>query len=154
MSIVRSLEISLSSLVEESNLIVSGQYLKSFKEEIPITNSASTPLPPFIKKGFSFKIAEILKNTTGIQIPGIIQVPDENWRRELAKHRKKYLDDADRSFTILQYNGELTDIKKASVLFLQHFQGMFELSANNAFEDEAGLEKTQMLLRSAKKKRN
>jgi hypothetical protein len=152
MSIVRSLEISLSSLVEESNLIVSVQCLKPFREELNMNNQSLKELPPFLKKGHEFKVIDVIKNKTGITIPEIIQVPDENWRRELANYRKKHFNDAERSFTVLEYNGEITNIKKASVLFLQHFQGMFELSAHNAFEQQAAVEKIELLLASRKKR--
>jgi hypothetical protein len=156
MSIARSLELGLSQLVEESNLVLEVKFLERFKEELPLHNkdskNAEKPVPAFVKKGCVFKTGTVFKNNTGIKaIPEKIQVPDENWRRLFSEHKEKYLKTADRAYTIKEYHSEVPSLDKASILFLSHFQGMFELTAQGAFESSEAQEKIQMLVASTKR---
>jgi hypothetical protein len=151
MSITRSLELGLSKIVEESNLILEVKFIERFKQEIAIVNKDSKnpvkPVPAFVKKGCIFKTGTVFKNNTGIKvIPETIEVPDENWRRLFSEHNEKYLKTADRAYTIKEYHTEVPSLEKAAILFLSHFQGMFELTAQGAFESLEAREKVEMLL--------
>ena len=152
---IRSLELGLSKLIEESNLIVEVEFVERYKEDVVIINKdlknqAREPIPPFLKKGCVFKTNNILKNSTGIDIPERIKVPEESWRRSFNDHKKKYLNDAVKSYTVHEYITGVKSISKATILFLQHFQGWFELTAKNAFEDNSAHEKIKMLMASHK----
>jgi hypothetical protein len=154
MSIIRSAEISISELTEQSNLIVEVEFVKHFKEEVPIVNkslkeSPPKPIPPFIKKGCIFRITAILKNEGKIKVPETIQVPNENWRRSLSQHKEGHAGGVSKSFTIQEYTTEVDKIEKASILFLHHFQDTYELTARNAFEDSSAREKIDMIMGSA-----
>jgi hypothetical protein len=152
MSIIRSSEVSLSNLIEESNLIVEVEFLKHYKEEVPIVNkyakeSPPKPIPPFIKKGCVFRVKGVLKNEGKIKVPETIQVPDENWRRFLSQHKEEYAGGVSKSFTIYEYTTEVDKIENASILFLHHFQDTYELTARDAFEDSTAKEKISMIMR-------
>jgi hypothetical protein len=146
---IRSTELGLSELVEESNLIVEVQYLLPSEEVILVNNidpSLKKPAPPFIKKGYVFKIKDVYKNTGKITIPDTIDVPDETWRRSLNKYKVKYAGGRDKLFTVNEYVTEVKKIEKALVLFLHHFQGTYELTAAGAYEGIEGREKVKVLL--------
>jgi hypothetical protein len=149
---IRTTPIGLAELIKESNLIVEVQHVEAFKEELPVkTKDTSKASPPFIKKGFVFKIKSTLKNATGLkQLPDTIAVPEENWRRSLSEHTERFADGPSRSYNILEYETPTT-LKKASFLFLQHFQGMFDLSGKGAFEGSEAREKIEMLISIEKK---
>lgn len=155
MSIIRSKEVSLSDIVGQSNLIVEVEFVKHYQEEVPIVNRAAQALPatvpPFIKKGCVFRIKGVLKNDGKIRVPETIQVPDENWRRFLSQHKEQYADGVSKSFTVDEYNTDVPDIENASILFLHHFQGTYELVARDAFESSEAREKIEMIMRSARK---
>jgi hypothetical protein len=156
MSIARSLELGLSQLVDESNLVLEVKFLEYFKEELPVHNkdpkNPGKPVPSFIKKGCVFQTSTVFKDNTGIKsIPDQIQVPDEDWRRLFSEHKEKYLKIPERSYTIKEYHSEVPSLDKASILFLSHFQGMFELTAQGAFESAEAREKIEMLAASTKR---
>jgi hypothetical protein len=148
-------ELSLSEVIEESNLILEVEFLEVYKEEIPITKadsaitSASEIVPPFIKKSNVFTVTKILKNSGGIKVPERIEVPEEDWRRSLSKHKEKYLKAPAKSYTVSEYRSKVKSISKASLLFLHHFQNLYELTARNAFEDERALDKISILIHNA-----
>ncbi len=146
----RNTPVSLSEVIKESNLVVEVQCVETFKEEVAIKTRESNKIaPPFMKKGFVFIIKSIFKNTTGLKsLPESIQVPEENWRRAMSEHTERYADGPGRSYNILEYETPLSSMKKASFLFLQHFQGMFDLSAKGAFESIDAREKIEMIIES------
>ena len=150
MSIIRSTEVSLSELVEESNLIVKVNFVESFQESLPIIDKSEVrtakPIPSFIKKGYVFQVVGVLKNTARIEVPNKIQVPNENWRRSLSQHKEQYAGGPSKSYSVPTYATDVPSPPKASILFLQHFQGMFDLAAKGAFEIAAAEEKIIMLL--------
>lgn len=150
MSIIRSTEISLSELVKESNLILQVKFIGFFEEAVPITdrskNQTNKAIPPFLKRGGVFQVLGVLKNTARIIIPEKIHVPDENWRRSMGQHKEAHAGGKGKSYNVPTYVTEVPSIRKADILFLHHFQGMFELTARDSFEDAAAEEKIKMLL--------
>jgi hypothetical protein len=150
MSIIRSTEISLSELVKESNLILQVKFIESFKETVPVTDRSQSqtdkPIPPFIKKGCVFKVLGVLKNTARIVVPEKIQVPNENWRRSLSQHKEEHTGGKSKSYNVPTYVTEVSSMQKAAILFLHHFQGMYDLTARDSFEDTSAEEKIKMLL--------
>ncbi|HEY5826288.1 MAG TPA: hypothetical protein VIT44_18085 [Cyclobacteriaceae bacterium] len=152
MSIIRYNELSISEMIEESTLIVEVELVGPFQEEVPIVNrdlKEGSAIPPFIKKGHTFKVKNVLKNK-GDQLPEQINVPNENWRRSLSQHKEQHAGGPSKSFTVPEYKSDVKSIAKATVLFLNHFQGMYDLTAANAFENNAALEKINMLLNPKK----
>jgi hypothetical protein len=150
MSIIRSTEISLSELIKESNLILQVKFLESFKETVPVIDRSkdhtANSIPPFIKKGCVFQVLGVIKNTARISVPEKISVPNENWRRSLSQHKEEYTGGKSKSYTIPTYVTEVSSIQKADILFLHHFQGMYDLTARDSFENLAAEEKIKMLL--------
>ena len=150
MSITRPTEISLSELVKESNLILQVKFIKIFNETIPVIDKSSDqtgkPIPPFIKKGCVFKVLGVLKNTAHITVPENIPIPNENWHRSLNRHKEIYAGGKQKSYNVPTYRTEVSSLRKAFIVFLHHFQGMFDLAAKDAFEDHAAEEKIKMLL--------
>lgn len=154
MSKIPSRELSLSEVIEESNLVVEVDFIERFEEEVMVVNRDSKntspeTVPPFLKKGYVFKIRNILKNSGDIKVPEKINVPEEDWRRGLSKHKEQYMKSPAKSYTVTKYNSEVKTITKAFILFLHHFQGMYELTAKNAFESKAAREKIGMLIENA-----
>ena len=152
MSIIRSTEISLSELIKESNLILQVKFIELFNEAIPVvdksSNQADKRIPPFIKKGCVFQVQGVLKNTARITVPEKIHVPKENWHRSLSQHKEAYANGKSKSYNVPTYTSEAPSLRKASIVFLHHFQGMFDLAAKDAFEDAAAEEKIKMLMES------
>lgn len=150
MSIIRSTEISLSELVKESNLILQVKFIELFKEIVPIVDRSrdqtDKPIPPFTKKGCVFQVLSVIKNTARITVPEKIVVPNENWRRSLSQHKETHAGGKSKSYNIPTYVTEVTAIQKADILFLHHFQGMYELTARDSFENMGAEEKIKMLL--------
>lgn len=150
MSIIRSIEISLSELVKESNLILQVKFIGSFKETIPIIDRSEEKtdkvIPPFLKKGAVFRVLGVLKNTARIVVPEEIQVPNENWHRSLNQHKEAHAGGKSKSYNVPTYATEVASIQKAVILFLHHFQGMYDLAAKDSFEDKGAEEKIRMLL--------
>ncbi|MEJ7643007.1 MAG: hypothetical protein WKF87_00295 [Chryseolinea sp.] len=150
MSIIKSSEVSLSELVKDANLIIKVKYLEAFEESLPVIdrskNQADNPLPPFIKKGCVFHVVETLKNTARIDLPENVRVPNENWRRSMSQHKEKHAGGTSKSFSVPTYITEVSSLRKAEILFLQHFQGMFDLAARDSFENLAAEDKIKMLL--------
>lgn len=150
MSRIQYREMSLSEVIEDSNLVVEVKFIESYQEEVALAPKDSAVVsgsfPPFIKKGGMFSVIRVLKNDGKIKIPERIKVPNENWRRFLSQHKEKHLNAPSKSFTVPEYITTLKSASKASVLFLNHFQGMFEFTASNAWEDKAALEKIEMLI--------
>lgn len=150
MSIIRSKEVSLSDIIAESNLIVEVEFVKPYKEEVPVASrdpkAPQTVIPPFVKKGCVFRIKNVLKNDGKIKVPDTIPVPDENWRRSLSQHKERYADGVSKSFTVNEYPTEVKSVQKASILFLYHFQDTYELVARDAFESSEAREKIDMIM--------
>ena len=150
MSIIRSTEISLSELVTESNLILQVKFIELFKEAVPIIDRSKDqtdkPIPPFIKRGCVFQVLGVLKNTARIIVSEKINVPNENWRRSLSQHKGAHAGGKSKSYNVPTYLTEVPSLQKAAILFLHHFQGMYDLTARNSFEDAAAEEKIKMLL--------
>lgn len=150
MSIIQSTEISLSELVKESNLILQVKFIESFKESVPIIDrsegQSNKHIPPFIKTGSVFQVLAVLKNTARIIVPEKIHVPNENWRRSLSQHKEKYAGGKSKSYNVPTYLTEVPSPQKAGILFLHHFQGMFDLAARDSFEELIAEEKIKMLL--------
>lgn len=150
MSIIRSSEISLSELVVESNLILKVKFLELFKESLPVIDKSKDQtdksIPPFIKKGCVFQVLGVLKNTARIEVPDKIQVPQENWHRSLSQHKEAHAGGKSKSYNVPTYSTDVPSFQKAAILFLRHFQGMFDLTAKDAFETGAAEEKIKMLL--------
>jgi hypothetical protein len=150
MSIIRSTEISLSELVKESNLILQVEFIKSFKETVPIIDRSESqtdkPIPPFIKRGCAYQVLGVLKNTARIVVPEKIYVPNENWRRSLSQHKEEHAGGKSKSYNVPTYATEVPSMQKAAILFLHHFQGMYDLTARDSFEDVGAEEKIRMLL--------
>jgi hypothetical protein len=150
MSIIRSTEISLSELVKESNLILQVKFIESFKETVPIIDRSKDqtgkPIPPFIKKGCVFQVQGVLKNMDRITVPEKIHVPNEGWRRSLSQHKEAHAGGKSKSYNVPTYVTEVSSLQKAAILFLHHFQGMYDLTARDSFEDVAAEEKIKLLL--------
>lgn len=150
MSQVDYRQMSLSEVIEESNLVVEVKFIELFQEEVPIahkdSNVASGKFPPFIKKGDVFKVIRVLKNTGKVKVPETIRVPNENWRRFLGQHKELHLQAPAKSYTVPEYVSTLKTAAKASVLFLNHFQDRYEFTARNSWEGKAELEKIEMLI--------
>lgn len=150
MSQVDYREMSLSEVIEESNLVVEVKFIKSFQEEVSIAHKGSMAgsgtFPSFVKKGGIFKVIRVLKNSGKIKVPGTIPVPDENWRRFLGQHKELHLQAPAKSYTVPEYVSTLKTAANASVLFLNHFQDMYEFTARNSWEGKAELEKIEMLI--------
>jgi hypothetical protein len=151
MSKIQYREMSLSEVIEDSNLVVEVKFIESYQEEVSValknaSGATTETFPPFIKRGNTFEVKKVLKNDTKIKIPDTIKVPDENWRRSLSQHKEKHLNAPSKSYTVPEYITPLKSSSKASVLFLNYFQDMYELTARNAFEDKAALEKVEMLI--------
>ncbi|MEJ0029048.1 MAG: hypothetical protein WDO15_01165 [Bacteroidota bacterium] len=138
--------VELSEMIKESNLIVEVECLKAFTEEIVVKGITNTP--PFIKKGFEFKITNVLKNSGKITVPEIIRVPIENWRRSFNEYKSEHGDAPTKSYEVKEYETELTSMKKAEILFLHQFQNSFELEVKGAFESKGAMEKVTMLIES------
>jgi hypothetical protein len=150
MSIIRYTEIGLSEMVKESNLILKVKFLEPFKESLTVVDKlkdqTDKSIPPFIKQGCLFQVIGVLKNTARIDVPEKIQVPLENWRRSQSQHKEMHAGGPSKSYNVPAYTTEVSSLKKASILFLHHFQGMFDLTAKNAFESAAAEEKIKILL--------
>lgn len=138
--------------MEDSNLIVKVKFLSLFEESIPVTNKSGNtlgvPTTPFIKKGCVFRVDGVIKNTARIEVPSTIQVPDENWRRSFDLHKEKHAGATSKSYNVPTYTSAVSSPKKAAVLFLQYFQGMFDLAAKHSFDDDSAFEKIEMLLQA------
>ncbi len=150
MSNTRSLEISLSEMVEQSNLVLKVRFREVFEEHVPVVDKSlgqtGREIQPFVKRGCVFEVSGVLKNTARIEVPGEIRVPDENWRRLLGQYREKHANGPVKSYTVPVYNTDVPSIKKASIIFLVHFQGMFDLTAKDAFENLDAEEKVVILV--------
>jgi hypothetical protein len=79
-------------------------------------------------------------------VPNEIRVPDENWRRFLGQHKTQHLDAPSKSYIVPEYVSSVKSAAKASILFLNHFQDMYEFTARNGFENKSELEKVRMLI--------
>jgi hypothetical protein len=150
MSKIEYREMSLSEVIEDSNLVVEVKFMESYQEEVAIAHKnsavASETFPPFIKKGDVFKVVRVLKNENKIKIPETIKVPNENWRRFLGQHKEAHLQAPSKSYTVPEFVSSIKSATKASVLFLNYFQDMYEFTARNSFENKAALEKVEMII--------
>jgi hypothetical protein len=144
MSRIKNIPLELSEVVKESNLIVEVECIEPFTEEVVV--KGVDPNPPFIKKGFVFKVKQILKNSGKIEVPPTIRVPNEGWRRLLSQYKEKHSDGVSKSYEVKFYDSEVSTIKKADVLFLHQFQNTFELEARDSFESSEAMEKITMLI--------
>lgn len=152
MSIMREKELSLQQLVEKSDLILEVEFVEEYTEKIMLESKdePTKKIPPFLKKGCVFRTGQVLKNGQGIAVPETIKVPNENWHRFLSQHKERYLNGPSKSYTIEEYITEVASMKEATVLFLYHFQGTYDLAARGAFESNANREKIEMLLKAKK----
>lgn len=143
-------EMSLSEVIEDSNLVVEVKFIEPYHEDVAIAHKNSTVgldnFPPFIKKGAVFNVIRVMKNGNKIKIPETIKVPTEDWRRALGQHKEKHLQAPAKSYTVPEYVSSIKSATKASVLFLNYFQDMYEFTARNSFENKAALEKVEMLI--------
>lgn len=147
MSTIRYTEIDLTALIEESNVIVAVEFLENFAESLSVPKKpGEADVPPFIKKGFVFKVVEVLKNKDNVKIGEQIQVPEEKWRRSFGQHKETYAGGKSKSYEVKKYEADVPSMKKADVLFLYHFQGMFELTAKDSFISNAVRDKLEILL--------
>jgi hypothetical protein len=144
MSRITNVSVELDQVVKESNLIVQVECLAPFTEEITV--KGIDPNPPFIKSGFDFKVKNVLKNTGKINVPPVIRVPNENWRRSLADYKHIYGDGPSKSYEIKEYETDVPNIKKADILFLHQFQDSFELEVRDAFESMDAIEQIKILI--------
>jgi len=150
MSRIEYREMSLSEVIEDSNLVVEVKFLEHYQEEVAIAHkdakAAAEKFIPFIKRGDVFKVIRVLKNTGKLKVPETINVPNENWRRLLGQHKEQHLQAPAKSYTVPEYVSSLKKTTKAAVLFLNHFQDMYEFTARNSWEGKAELEKVEMLI--------
>jgi hypothetical protein len=147
MSIIKNIEVDLSDVVNESDLILTVEYLEPFTEEVAVKSiDPNVPAPSFNKEGFVFTVKTILKNADKIAVPLTISVPKENWRRSLSQHKEWYAGGPSKSYGVKEYKPEESSMRKANILFLYHFQGTFELVVKNSFESIRALEKITMLI--------
>ena len=148
MSIIKTRLVEIFDIVEDSNLIITVEYVEPFSEEVTVkSNDPNTTPLPFKKTGYVFKIKDVLKNTEKTDLPQTIRVPNENWRRSLSQHKEKY-GGVSKSYEVKEYETEVKSMNKAHILFLHHFQGSFELNVKGAFESEDALEKVMVLVGS------
>lgn len=152
MSIMREIELSLQQLVEKSDLILEVDFIEEYAEDIALVDKdqPAKKVPTFKKKGCVFRTGQVLKNSQGIRVPEIIKVPNENWHRFLSQHKEQYMNGPSKSFTIEEYVSEVASMREATLLFLYHFQGMYDLAARDAFEGNANREKIEILLKAKK----
>jgi hypothetical protein len=147
MSIISSTPLELSEIVEESNLILEVKCTAPYTEEVAIkSDDPKATVPPYIKKGFVFSVISTLKNTAGIVVPQTIKVPREEWRRFLSQHKERYANGPSKSYGVKEYLTDVPSMEKADILFLHHFQGIYELTARDSFESVAAREKIDMLI--------
>jgi len=147
MSIIRYTPLELSEIVEESNLILEVKCTGPYTEEVAIkSNDQEAAVKPFIKEGFVFNVISVLKNTAAIVVPQTIRVPKEEWRRSFSQHKERYANGPSKSYGVKEYITDVRSMKKADILFLHHFQGIYELTASDSFESVAAREKIEMLV--------
>lgn len=147
MSSIKNIIVELSDIVEEANLIVEVEFLEPFIEDLAVKSADPNVLaPPFKKKGLVFTIKKVLKNKDNIALPKTIRVPNEEWRRSLSQHKKVHAGGPNKSYTVKHYKTEVASMKNAEIIFLHHFQGLFELEVKGSFESVAELEKITMLI--------
>ena len=132
MSIIKHLEVTLNTLISESNLIVEVSYIEPFEEEVPIPDHSSAK--PFLKQGLVFQVKNILKNTEGYTVGSVIRVPYANWRRSFSQHKEFHANGPSKSFTVKNYNTSVPSMKDAEILFLHAFSTTYHLTAEQAFE--------------------
>lgn len=147
MSRIENITVELSDIVEEANLILAVEFVETFIEELAVKGvDPNVPAPPFKKKGHVFTIKNVLKNKDNIALPKTIRVPSEEWRRSLSQHKAAHAGGPNKSFTVKRYQTEVASMKDAEIIFLHHFQGLFELEVKGSFESAAALEKITMLI--------
>jgi hypothetical protein len=149
MSAIKYRELSLTEIIEESNLVVEVKFVKKYREEVAMArkDGSDVPIPPaFVKKGNLFRVMNVLKNKGDFKVGDQIKVPEENWRRSLSQYKETHLDGPVKSFTVLDYATEIKSISKATVLFLHYFQDMYELTARHSYEGNTAMEKVKILI--------
>ncbi len=148
MSIIRDKEVSLATIVSDSNLIVEVECVDVFEEKVAIpSDDTKKPVAPFIKKGFIFHVKGTWKNTTGSPVDYMIRVPHENWKRFFSQYKEAHANGPSKSFSVNSYKTEVSSFKEAKVLFLHAFQGTYQLVAKNAFEQLNKKEEIEALIR-------
>jgi hypothetical protein len=149
MSIIKNIEVELSDLVKDSNVILEVAYAETFVEEVAVksTDPKVSP-PPFKKQGVVFTVTNILKSDDKIEIPQTIRVPNEGWRRSLSQHKERYAGGVSKSYGVKEYKTDVKSMRNATILFLHHFQNSFELEGKNSFESVEARDKIMMLLKS------
>lgn len=149
MSIIKNIEVELSDLAENCSVIVEVVFKEPFEEEVVIksVDSKMSP-PPFKKQGIVFTVTNVLKNADKIEIPQTIRVPNANWRRSLSQHKELHAGGPSKSYSVKYYKSEVKSMRHATILFLHHFQGTFELETTDSFESAEALDKITMLLKA------
>jgi hypothetical protein len=149
MSIVKNIEVELSDLVKNCNLILEVEFRDVFIEEIPIksTNPKESP-PPFKKQGFVFTVTNVLKNADKIDIPQTIRIPKEDWRRSLSQHKELYTSMPNKTYAVKQYKSGVKSMRNATILFLHHFLNSFELEGKSTYESVEAHDKIAMLMKA------
>lgn len=149
MSIIKNIEVELSDLVKDSNLILEVEYVEPFVEEVIIKSiDSKVSPPPFKKQGVVFTVTNVLKNVDKINLPKTIRIPKEGWRRSLSQHKELYAGGHSKSYGVKQYKSEVKSMRNATILFLHHFLGSFELETKNSFESVEALDKIMMLIKA------
>ncbi|MEO7988943.1 MAG: hypothetical protein ABI663_05335 [Chryseolinea sp.] len=149
MGIIKNIEVELSDLVRDCNLILEVEFRDVFVEEIAIKsmNPEVSP-PPFKKQGFIFTVTNVLKNADKIIIPQTIRIPKEDWRRSLNQHKELYTSVPNKSYAVKQYKSEVKSMRNATILFLHHFLNSFELEGKSTFESIEARDKIAMLMKA------
>lgn len=132
MSIIKHIEVTLTTLISESNLIVEVQYVEPFEEEVPLPDHPAAK--PFLKQGLVFQVKSILKNSDDLTIETFIRVPHENWRRSLSQHKEFHANGPSKSYGVKTYNTNVPSMKDGQILFLNAFRSTYDLTAEHAFE--------------------
>src|SRR6187402_1158599 len=118
MSIIKNIEVELSDLVKDSNVILEVAYVEPFVEEIAVKSmDPKASPPPFKKQGAVFTVINVLKNADKIEIPQTIRVPKEEWRRSLSQHKERYAGGVSKSYGVKEYKTEVKSIRNAAILF-------------------------------------
>ena len=145
MSRITYTPVELSEVVSESNLIVEVECIGPFSEDVVVKGIDHSP---FVKKGFDFRIKNVLKNKDKVKVPATIRVPNENWRRRLSEYKNMYGDGPSKSYGVKEYETEVKSIDKAEILFLHQFQDSYELEVKDSYESLDAMEKVTILIAS------
>jgi hypothetical protein len=87
---------SLSEVIEDSNLVVEVKFIEHYQEEVSVAlknakGAATETFPPFIKKGNTFKVKRVLKNTRESKNSGYHKSAQRKLAEALSQHKEKHL---------------------------------------------------------------